>query len=296
MRAFHRRAALRNQRAVTQCRTRSRALGSVGTQSSHCRVLSSTVLRSFLFALLVSRQRDLAAIRAAGFNTLRIYAWSSLASADHEPFLDACHAAGLKVFLTHYVGTAADAPVSTVEQRAATVTAFVQQVAKLGDHPAILAWSFGNELNGPWLGFVEEINQAFSCNWDKATCTNVLDAASPCYTSQGCLYTNLYGWLDSALEAARNVTTRPLTSTFADIDMLVGTEDALNKIPRFNAVMSHFDMYAIQLVRTSAHNARARSHAALQPRTKRGGDSQGVLDCSGSFCVSASLLSFCRCV
>jgi beta-galactosidase/beta-glucuronidase len=82
-------------------------------------------------------------LKSLGFNTLRIYAWSN--TIDHTPFLDACHAFGLKVMVTHYVGTAEENPISTTEERQAVVDAFVAHVRLLGDHPAILMWSFGNE-------------------------------------------------------------------------------------------------------------------------------------------------------
>jgi len=91
-------------------------------------------------------QRDLPLIKAMGATTLRIYGWA--AHADHTAFLDAVEAAGLKVLVTFYLGDAEQNPVATVDQRNQLIIDFVAQVHMYREHPAILMWSFGNELNG----------------------------------------------------------------------------------------------------------------------------------------------------
>ncbi len=90
-----------------------------------------------------------------GVNTLRIYSWGQ--TADHTAFLDTCEQYGLKVFVTHGIGWAKDNPVDTVAKQQAIIESFAEQVKRYGDHPAILMWSFGNELNGYWLGFLEQV-------------------------------------------------------------------------------------------------------------------------------------------
>lgn len=92
-------------------------------------------------------QRDLPLIKAMGANTIRIYGWNN--HVDHTEFLDACHSIGLKVLITFYLGDAWQSPVSLPEQRAAIIQLFVEQVARYKDHPAILMWSFGNEVDFP---------------------------------------------------------------------------------------------------------------------------------------------------
>ncbi len=96
--------------------------------------------------------RDFPRLVAMGVNTLRVYSWSG--SADHTAFLDTCAQYGLKVFVTHALGYAADNPVDTLTKQQAIIDNFAEEVKRYGDHPAILMWSFGNELNGYWLGFI----------------------------------------------------------------------------------------------------------------------------------------------
>jgi len=99
--------------------------------------------------------RDFPRLVSMGVNTLRVYSWS--VSADHTAFLDTCQQHGLKVLVTHALGYATDTPVDTVAKQLAVAQGFAAEVARYGDHPAILMWSFGNELNGYWLGFLDEV-------------------------------------------------------------------------------------------------------------------------------------------
>lgn len=71
--------------------------------------------------------------------------------------------AGLYALITYYIGTAQEQPVFTAEQRQRIIDDWVQQVAKYGDHPAILLWGFGNELNGWWNGFPSMISDGKAC-------------------------------------------------------------------------------------------------------------------------------------
>lgn len=47
------------------------------------------------------------------------------------------------------------------------------QVGQYADHPALMIWSFGNELNGVWNGFLQELDKATDigtnapCGWDE---------------------------------------------------------------------------------------------------------------------------------
>jgi len=185
-------------------------------------------------------------LKSLGFNTLRIYAWSN--TIDHTPFLDACHAFGLKVMVTHYVGTAEENPISTTEERQAVVDAFVAHVRLLGDHPAILMWSFGNELNGAWNMFQKAWSDAGKCDW-QSFCYNVVDRKNACFDQTTCMYNGFFPWIESALAAAKVYTTRPLTSTFADVDVLVGTDASVDKIPRFEKLAPSMDVWTLQLYR-----------------------------------------------
>jgi beta-galactosidase/beta-glucuronidase len=148
--------------------------------------------------------RDFPRLKAMGVNTLRIYSWS--ASADHSAFLDTCLQYGLHVFVTHALGFARDNPVDTVEKQDAIVQSFAAEVASYGDHPAILMWSFGNELNGFWLGFLDDFETAYNCGWnsrqvwDNAGC--ILSTTPVCIAAQNCIYSKYFGQNHTYIGAA----------------------------------------------------------------------------------------------
>ncbi len=113
-------------------------------------LLSVTADYAFMWA------RDFPRLVAMGVNTLRVYSWGQ--TADHTAFLDTCAQYGLKVFVTHAIGYAKDTPLDTLPRQQAVIDAFADEVRRYGDHPAILMWSFGNELNGYWLGFLDQVS------------------------------------------------------------------------------------------------------------------------------------------
>ena len=111
--------------------------------------------------------RDLPAIKAMGANVLRIYGWQP--DTDHTAFLDAAYNAGLYVMATFYMGDETETPVSTASDRRAVIKTFTAEVAKYSDHPSLLFWSFGNELNGVWNGFLQSLGkdpERKECGWD----------------------------------------------------------------------------------------------------------------------------------
>ena len=99
--------------------------------------------------------RDLGAIRQAGANAIRIYGWNN--DLDHTLFLDTVHAFDLKVLVSFYLATATETPVDTPAQRDAIIAGFTVQVARYGAHPALLGWTFGNEVNAVWNGFITSL-------------------------------------------------------------------------------------------------------------------------------------------
>ena len=56
----------------------------------------------------------------------------------------------------------------TQEQRDEIVAAFAAEVRKLRHQPAMLFWSFGNELNGVWNGYLQQLGhtERDPCAWD----------------------------------------------------------------------------------------------------------------------------------
>jgi hypothetical protein len=204
--------------------------------------------------------RDLPAIAAAGFNTLRLYSWNN--AVDHSAFLDACAHFGLKLMLTYYVPPVLPAQQMSWDATAqqAVIDDFASSVARLGDHPAILLWSFGNELNGVWNGFKGAFDkQHCGGAWTNKGCENRADAqAKPgtdCFEPTNCVYSRMFAWFDLALASAKKGSTRPMTSTFADVDYLVSGNPASDKIPRFQSLLPNFDVIAIQLYRGASFGA-----------------------------------------
>lgn len=164
-------------------------------------------------------KRDLTLIKAMGANTIRIYGWNN--AVDHTEFLDEIHKHGLMILVTFYLGTATENPVYTVQQRWDIIGRFNEQVARYHDHPAILMWSFGNELNGPWNLFTTQLSWVNGCNWDGG-CMNNRDPYSPCMARAQCMYTALFNFINDACRSARYITTRPIISGFADVDYFIG--------------------------------------------------------------------------
>ena len=190
--------------------------------------------------------RDLPLIKAMGATTIRIYGWKS--GADHTAFLDAVHAAGLKVLVTYYLGDAEESPVRSVQDRNRIIQQFVAQVYRYRDHPGILMWSFGNELNGSWNKFVTQISDAFGCWWT-GFCAGYTDTNSDCHWQSQCMYYQLFSFINAAAKAAKVVTTRPIISGFADVDYMVGPTPWLDKVARFDWLLPDVDAWAMQLYR-----------------------------------------------
>lgn len=181
-----------------------------------------------------------------GATTLRIYGWNN--NVDHTAFLDAVHAAGLKVLITFYLGDATESPVRTQNDRNYIIQRFVKQVAMYSDHPAVLMWSFGNELNGSWNKFTSQFSDAFGCYWN-SYCAGYADVNSDCQWQSSCMYYQLFTWINSAAKAAKMVTTRPIISGMADVDYMVGTTPQLDKVARFDYLLPDIAAWAVQLYR-----------------------------------------------
>ena len=103
--------------------------------------------------------RDLPLIKNMGANVLRTYGWQP--DNDHTAFLDAAYNNGLYVMATFYMGDATETPVASADDRSKVITTFTSEVAKYASHPSLLFWSFGNELNGVWNGYLQV--RALSC-------------------------------------------------------------------------------------------------------------------------------------
>jgi hypothetical protein len=100
-------------------------------------------------------KRDLDKIRSMGANTIRVWSWDSFR--DHSAFLDACYDMGLYVMVP-FLWNPTDYPdisiAATMQQVLTDWKAFVYSVM---NHPAVLAYLVGNELNTAYGAEREEL-------------------------------------------------------------------------------------------------------------------------------------------
>mmetsp|Transcript_32613 Transcript_32613/g.45536 ORF Transcript_32613/g.45536 Transcript_32613/m.45536 type:complete len:636 (+) Transcript_32613:130-2037(+) len=195
--------------------------------------------------------RDLPLLNAMGANSVRTYAWNT--TRDHSKFLDMAHSNNIKVTITYFLGSTLQTPITSKEDMERVAQNFGRQVGKYKDHPAILGWTFGNEINGGWNGFIYAIDGIYGCGWMPQPapqgCGNFdfKNKTSPCYNATACLYKHLFQWIDRAAELAhKNLgqeNYRLIMSTFADIDNLA------DRIDRFGHWMPNIDLWAAQIYR-----------------------------------------------
>ena len=101
--------------------------------------------------------RDIELFVRMGANTIRLYTFKT--SQRHGMFLDAADAAGLIVMGAFEIGTAEHTSLATTADREAVKGRLGRQL-RLSRHRALTMWFVGNEMNGPWQGFVCEDNYA----------------------------------------------------------------------------------------------------------------------------------------
>jgi hypothetical protein len=93
--------------------------------------------------------RDLPVLRELGANALRLYYWDK--SADHHQFLDKAYNGGINpiyVIAGYWIDKGLELdPLSELNVRGSIKEDFRQMVALHKDHPAILMWSIGSDLN-----------------------------------------------------------------------------------------------------------------------------------------------------
>ena len=95
--------------------------------------------------------RDLPLIRQMGANVLRLWGWDN--NADHTDFLDAAYNGGidpLYVIIMFWIGHDVYPEICSPAAQAQIKANFRAMVAAHKNHPAVLMWAIGNELNAPW--------------------------------------------------------------------------------------------------------------------------------------------------
>jgi uncharacterized repeat protein (TIGR01451 family) len=101
--------------------------------------------------------RDLPLLRGMRANTIRLWGWKY--DADHTDFLDEAYNNGVSpiyVIVSFWLDPSRN--ISDPAVREAIIAEFRQMVAIHKNHPAVLMWAIGNELNAPWMfGDSEEL-------------------------------------------------------------------------------------------------------------------------------------------
>lgn len=211
--------------------------------------------------------RDLPAIRLAGVNTLRIYGWN--VNANHTQFLDVAHRMGFKLMLTYFLGTSKTSPVKTAENRTAIINNFVSEVQKYASHPAVIFWSFGNELNALWNNFVLDLNKEFSCGWESRCYNTASSSEQVCINSSKCMYGHLFDWINEAARRAKQVSSIPVTVGFADVDFMVSVPDAnfeVDKIALLDDRLPDLAAWSLQLYRGKTFGKYFRNYQSMSKK------------------------------
>ena len=205
------------------------------------------------------RMRDLPLIKAMGVNVVRTYGWQ--VGNDHSDFIKALAQHGLYLFATFYMGDETESPVGSPLARSKLVKAFQKEVDKYSSYKNVLFWSFGNELNGVWNGFLQSLSKDSSkefggkeCDWDEryddlGGCW-VHKGVAPvegdergCFESTQCVYSRLFKFIDDGAKAAHDVADVLVVSAFADVDALY------DKVGRAGDLAPSLDAWTAQVYR-----------------------------------------------
>jgi hypothetical protein len=107
----------------------------------------------FTFNYNIIYSRDLPLLREMGANTVRLWTWDG--TADHHDFLDSAYNGGenpIYVIAGYWINPGLDIdPQSPTNVRQQLTDNFTAMVAAHKNHPAIVMWAIGNDLNGSWM-------------------------------------------------------------------------------------------------------------------------------------------------
>lgn len=189
-------------------------------------------------------QRDFPVIKSMGANTLRVWQWNN--EVDHGAFLDAARRAGLYVIVTFYTGNSYQFPVQQDWQRANMLGTFKWQVQRYVNHPALLGWSFGGELNAPWNNYLQAFSNAFGCGWSPA-CLNDPARDNNCEGPVTCVYSNVFGFMQAAARFAKDAMggkpSHLIIGGLADVDRVT------DRIAAFEHIAPDVDAWGLQIYR-----------------------------------------------
>ena len=196
-------------------------------------------------------ERDFPLIKEMGVNTIRVWQWDN--NQDHGYFLDTAFDYGLKVIVTFYIGNSGQFPVQLDWQRQQTLGAFRWQVSRYLHHPALLAWSFGAEINAPWNNYLQAFSNAFGCGWSGATAPTgcfgdpLTAKESGCHQSIACVYQHMFEFVNTAaIYAKQAMGGKPshlILAGLADVDVMT------NRLGMYEHFAPDVDGWAVQVYR-----------------------------------------------
>jgi YD repeat-containing protein len=159
--------------------------------------------------------RDLPLLRDMGANTIRLWGWNN--TADHLDFLDKAYNGGVNqiyVIAGFWINSGLDIdPNLPDNMREQIKTDFKEMVSIHKNHPAILMWAIGNELNAPWM-YGSNLDNLFSL---------INEMAFEAHAEEGSNY-------------------HPVTTPLADINLV-------NTITTYNASVSFLDVWGTNVYR-----------------------------------------------
>ncbi len=162
-------------------------------------------------------ERDFPFIRSMGANCIRLWGWDI--SLDHTDFLDKAYNNGnLPIFIiaSYWIDPPPDDNkdiICEIEYREKLKTEFRSMVKKYKNHPAIIMWNIGNELNAPWM-HGENLDCLF---------TLINEMAYEAHQQEGIEY-------------------HPVTTALADIDII-------NTIGNYDSIVPKLDIWGANIYR-----------------------------------------------
>ncbi len=129
--------------------------------------------------------RDFPLLRDMGANTIRLWGWNN--TADHLDFLDKAYNGGVNpiyVIAGYWINAGLDIdPNSLNNVREQLKAEFREMVSIHKNHPAILMWAIGNELNASWM-YGGNLTNLFSLINEMSEEAHAEDANHPVTTPQ----------------------------------------------------------------------------------------------------------------
>lgn len=156
--------------------------------------------------------RDLPLLRQMGANTIRLWGWNN--EADHADFLNKAYNNGknpIYVIVTFWMDSGYE--ISDPDVRNTIKENFRNMVAAHKNHPAVLMWAIGNELNAPWM-YGDNLDDLFSLINEMAQEAHLEEGENP----------------------------HPVTTPLADTDLI-------NTIATYDPTMCHLDVWSLQVYR-----------------------------------------------